>query len=190
MITRSTFETLLERLGEQGADDVRWAEGLWPPEDNFAAEIVYVICNSGMKNTVARGIYDRVIRALRAGGAVAPVFGHAGKAAAIQHIWKNRTALMVQFLQAPDRLAWCAALPWVGNITKYHLAKNFGVDCAKPDVHLARLADLHGVTAQALCEDLARATGLRIATVDTILWRACANGVLDSKTGQLRRAAA
>jgi hypothetical protein len=24
-------------------------------------------------------------------------------------------------------------MPWIGKITKYHLAKNYGVDCASPD---------------------------------------------------------
>lgn len=189
MISRTLFEIILDRLGQQGAEDVRWAQGLAPPEDNFAAEAIYVICNSGMKHMVATGIYRRVMTALHAGASAGSVFRHGEKAAAIDHIWQHRIALLVGFLQASDRLAYCASLPFIGEITKYHLAKNFGVDVAKPDVHLQRLAALHDTTPQALCAALARETGLRVATVDMVLWRACATGVLDSHTGALREAA-
>ena len=70
--------------------------------------------------------------------------------------------------------------------TKYHLAKNCGADVAKPDVHLQRLAEAHGTTVHDLCADLASRTGYRIATIDLVLWRACANGVLDARTARLR----
>ena len=51
---------------------------------------------------------------------------------------------------------------------------------------LQRLADREGVTAQQLCERLSRQTGYKIATVDVLLWRACANGVFNSRTGEFR----
>lgn len=35
------------------------------------------------------------------------------------------------------------ALPFVGAITKYQPAKNFGVSVVKPDLHLCRLAGIH-----------------------------------------------
>jgi len=93
--------------------------------------------------------------------------------------------LLGRYLVAADKVEFCASLPWIGNITKYHLAKNFGADVAKPDVHLQRLADREGTTAQALCERLAKATGYRAATVDVLLWRACANGIINSRTGEI-----
>lgn len=34
----------------------------------------------------------------------------------------------------------------------------------------------------------AQETGYRIATVDTVLWRACANGVINSRTGEIAQA--
>ena len=69
--------------------------------------------------------------------------------------------------------------------TKYHLAKDLGVDVAKPDVHLARLATRDRTTVARICARLARQTGYRMATIDTILWRACATGILDSKRYEL-----
>jgi hypothetical protein len=168
--------------------DIQWAEGLGPPSDadEFGGEVIFVICNSGMRNTVARQIFRRVMDALVAGGSAGDVFGHRGKSAAIDAIWRDRVALLAGFHAAEDKLAFCQSLPWIGGVTKYHLAKNFGADVAKPDVHLQRLADRFGCTPQELCATLAVSVGYRIATVDTLLWRACANGVVDSRTGLLR----
>ncbi|GMN03051.1 hypothetical protein MTsPCn3_17820 [Erythrobacter sp. MTPC3] len=73
-------------------------------------------------------------------------------------------------------------MPWIGPITVYHLAKNLGADVAKPDVHLERLARGDKTTSQTLCRRLSRWTGYRVATIDTVLWRACANGFLHSPT--------
>lgn len=191
MITRSDFAVIVENLGEQATDDIRWSESLRPPRLSvpFALEVVFVICNSGMKNTVARRIFDRVEQAIVQGQPVIDVFGHRGKAAAIEQVWRDKQQLLAGYLAAdglPARLAYLESLPWIGGITKYHLAKNFGEDVAKPDVHMQRLADREGCTVQQLCERLAAQVGLRVATVDTVLWRACANGVLDSRTGQIR----
>jgi hypothetical protein len=188
MITAADFLQLVDLLGEQAEDDIAWAQSLVDPTDpdTFALETVFVICNSGMKNTVARGIFDRCTAALQGGQPVFDVFKHPGKAAAIETIWRDRGQLLVGYLAASDKLAFLEALPWIGGITKYHLAKNFGADVAKPDVHLQRLADREGCTAQALCERLAVQLGLRVAAVDTVLWRACANGVLNSRTGTIQ----
>lgn len=182
---RAAFIDVLAALGQQGKDDIAWAESLGPPADaeDFALETIFVICNSGMKNTVARLIYQRIVPQIKAGGATLAVFGHKGKAAAIDLIWRERERLFAEYMAAPDKVAYALTIPWIGGITCWHVVKNFGADVAKPDVHLQRLADHEGTTPQALCEQLARDTGYRVATVDTILWRACANGIIDSVAG-------
>lgn len=187
MITADDFRRIRALLGEQAEEDIRWAEHLCPPvyADDFALEAIFVVCNSGMKNTVALGIFKRCVSALAHGEPVLEVFKHPGKAAAIETIWRDREQLLARYRAAADKLSNLEALPWIGGITKYHLAKNFGLQYAK-DVHLQRLADREGCTAQALCERLAAEVGLRVATVDTILWRACANGIMNSRTGEIR----
>lgn len=170
--------------------DIAWAENLRAPinAEAFALEIIFVICNSGMRFTTARNIYDRVVAEItrEGGGSAWGVFRHAGKAAAIDAIWKQRRSLFQKYMAADDKLEWLAVLPWIGQITKYHVAKNFGLQYAKPDVHLQRLADTFSTTPQLLCEQLAAASGYKVATVDTLLWRAAAVGVLDTRTGALR----
>lgn len=179
---------LIAFINEAGyGGDIRWSEELRPPScpRAFAREAIYVICNSGMRFKVAQQIYTRVMAAIEDGRSAGDVFGHVGKALAIDDIWAKRDALLNDYLAADDKVAWCETLPWVGGITKWHLAKNFGADVAKPDVHLLRLAALYETTAQELCERIAQSIGLRVATVDTLLWRAAAIGVLDTRTGAL-----
>ena len=165
--------------------DFRWAEGVASPRDPdaFGIEAAFVILNSGMKATVAQGIWARVRPRLHAGLLIqgSGAFGHEAKAAAIDWIWANRADLWARFLTlaTPEaQLAFLEGLPWIGPVTKFHLAKNFGVDCAKPDRWLVRLADAHGVTVDDLCFGLARATGDRVGLVDLVLWRACECGAL------------
>lgn len=180
---------LVAALDQSGyGDDVSWSETIQPPATpaEFAQEAIFVICNSGMKHTVATGIFDRVMKAIRAGKPAGEAFGHVGKTNAIDYIWLHQEKLFHEFLMAENQVDYCASLPWIGGITKYHLAKNFGVDCAKPDVHLQRLADAHGETVDGLCQRLAKQTGYRVATVDVILWRACAIGLIDPKTAARR----
>lgn len=188
MITAADFNRMRALLGDEAEADIAWAEAIQPPKDadSFALEVAFVICNSGMKNTVARGIFAKCRNALHAKTPVFDVFKHPGKSAAIETVWRDRVRLLAEYCAvhgATNKLAFLHALPWIGGITKYHLAKNFGADVAKPDVHLQRLADRESCTAQALCERLAREVGLRVASVDTVLWRACANGVINSRTG-------
>src|SRR3546814_13315753 len=75
--------------------------------EEFAAETIFVICNSGMKHTVARKIFDKCMEAIANGVSCATVFGHKGKSAALDHIWANRTQLFADHLAAPDNIQYC-----------------------------------------------------------------------------------
>lgn len=158
--------------------EITWAKNLKPVNDAgaFWAEFAWVVLNSGMKEQIARQIWNRVRPAVEWGQSAATVFGHKGKAAAIDYVWKNRERLLVEYLAAVDKIEWCESLPWIGGITKWHLAKNFGHDCAKPDRHLVRIAGVEGV--HALCARLAKESGDRIATVDLVIWRAANLGLI------------
>lgn len=183
-ITKALFEQIDRAVRAAGyTEAIEWSESAAGPRGPaaFAREAIYVICNSGMSNVVAVPIFRRCMKAVRSGRSARTVYGHPGKAEAIDWIWKHRKRLFRMFANTSDIVEFCEGLPWIGPITKYHLAKNLGADFAKPDVHLNRLADWEGVTAQQLCERLARETGYRAATIDLILWRACADGIIHSR---------
>lgn len=157
------------------AGEIQWAETVGPPRDSWAffCEYAWVVINSGMRNQIARKIWEKVRVSVEAGFPVSRVFGHKGKAGAIQGVWMRRKFLWSTYLAKPDnkKLAYLQTLPWIGLITKYHLAKNLGMDVCKPDRHLVRIADQYGKTPEELCSVLAQATGDRIGTVDYVVWR-------------------
>lgn len=63
-------------------------------------------------------------------------------------------------------------LPYIGPITVWHLAKNLGVDTAKPDRHLARVSSKLGFPdVTSFCAAIASATGERVSIIDLIIWR-------------------
>lgn len=164
--------------------EVEWAQHVEAPDaaEDFAAQAIWVILCSGMKAQVARIIEARVWAVINAGKKVkGNVLGKSGKAEAIDAIWRDRDELFRAFQAAEDKVEFCLSMPWIGNITKWHLAKNLGVDCAKPDVHLERVAAYYGTTPADLCAGLASATGDRIATVDLVIWRACNLGIVNSR---------
>lgn len=181
------YREIRQRVIDAGYEaDITWAESVAFPKDAdaFASEVVFVICNSGMKATVARPIYEKVIDCLWTYTDPATVFNHKLKCRAILDVWRRREQLYGEFESLRDdatRLAWLGNLDHIGGITKYHLAKNFGLNVAKPDRHLQRIADHAGTTPQELCERLAKASGDRVGTVDVVLWRASSLGIIDTK---------
>lgn len=176
-----TYYWLKEVVTKAGyADEISWAENIKPCENPlvFWMEYSWVILNSGMKNTVARKIWDRILEAYPTGKRASDVFGHKQKAAAIDWAWEQRYELFNAYGKASDKLSYLQSLPWIGPITKYHLAKNLGVDCCKPDRHLQRISALEGTSPEIMCSRISAETGDRVAVIDTVLWRAAAIGFI------------
>jgi len=150
----------------------------------FAEEVIYVICVSGFKATIAKAISRRCISALKKGHSAKTVYGHLGKSKAIDQVWQDRKLYFEEFKKAKN-VDWFETLPFIGPITKYHIAKNCGFNVAKADVHLVRLAKNWNTTVDKLCTHLVDQTGYRKAVVDSLLWEACRNKLISSKTGKL-----
>lgn len=188
MITLLRFRRLEAAVIRAGfLANIQWTENLRAPADadEFARAAIYVIANSGMKNSVAAPIYDRCIGALESARKIRRVFGHPGKAKAMETIWRKRRELFERYLVTKDRLQFCASLPWIGPVTKFHLSRDLGADVAKPDVHLLRLARRDRTSVERMCRRLALQSGYRIGTVDILLWRACEQRTLDSRRYEL-----
>ena len=137
--------------------------------DDFGREFMYVILNSGMNNKIAQGIYRAAIKhGIKA-------IGHPGKRAAIEEGLAKKQEWFDELKSKKtlnEQLAFLETLPWIGPITKYHLARNLGIDVAKPDRHMVKMAQYFNFpNVQKLCEYVSVQTGDRIGTVDVILWR-------------------
>lgn len=168
-------------------EDIVWAEGVRAPETSllFAREHCFVVCNSGMNFNAGTLVFNRVWDALTHNRNPYPkCLNNEPKCRAMRVVYRDRKALFAEWqaLTCDDqgKLAWLGRLPYIGEITRYHLAKNFGVDVAKPDRHLVRIAAHFGETTHSLCARLARESGDRINTVDVVLWRAAATDIIST----------
>lgn len=162
--------------------------------DEMAGEVIWIILCAGRKAQAARTIERKVWGALAEGKPVFGVFGYRGKTDAIEDVWGNREQYFkslkeVLDTETPEKLVdWCGALRYVGDDTKFQLAKNFGADVAKPDIWLCRLSGIADTprrpvrfrfqACMALCQFLSGGSGDSVATIDTMLWLACNKGIL------------
>lgn len=180
------YLSLRYQIVELGFDyQIAWAETVSEPgtAEEFAREYIFVVCNSGMKAQIARAIFERVMEAIFAGRHPSEVFGHRGKADAIWEVWQSRHLWFNKYLSVPDTemVDFFETMPWIGGITKWHLAKNCGADVVKPDRHLVRVAEMYQTTPDDLCRTLAAVTGDRIGTVDYVIWQCCNLGIIRPK---------
>jgi hypothetical protein len=172
--------------------ELLWQESLIPAafsETDLLRESAWVILCSGFRETVVRRIFDYislcfcdwesadVIHAYRdhCRALALSRFGNVRKVDAIV-----RTADYIsgagfeQFKECvlSRPVETLQLLPYIGEVTTHHLAKNLGIPTAKPDRHLKRMAASMGFdTAYQMCDELANATGDAIQVVDLVLWR-------------------
>ena len=170
---------LKQKIAERGfAGEIEWATNVadCPDSQTFACETIWVILNAGMREQVARIIQDRIWPFLHRGESSSGGFNHKLKCRAIDYVWRERERLFAEWRAADDRLEYLERLPHIGPITKYHLARNLGMNVCKPDRHLVRIAA--PLTPHEMCAMLAKATGDRIGVVDCVIWRSANLGLI------------
>lgn len=158
-------------------------------ETDFLRETAWVILCSGFRERIVRRVFDHISLCFcdwESASAIVdadPACHTAALAsfrnhmklsaivAAARHIHsRGFVAFRQAVLAAP--LAELQRLPHIGPITVWHLAKNLGLDVAKPDRHLARVSTALGFdNADHLCGDIARVSGEQRKVVDLIIWR-------------------
>lgn len=174
------FLHILDQLKPEYTEEIDWQENLKPCNDpyNFFMETCWVILNSGMKEQIARIIWDRIKIAWAQDIDISTVFKHKGKVSAIKYAKENYNKLFSDYVDSDDKINFLKTIPFIGEITCYHLAKNLGHNCIKPDRHLVRISKEYNTTPYALCLELSELSGFKIATVDIILWRAANLGII------------
>jgi len=183
-------KSLVIKMGYEG--DIDWQETRDPSmatEREFLAETAWVIMNSGMRYQVVRAkwpeireIYldfcsaedvikyrDQIItEAMK-------VFGNRRKLEAIVAVAEKLDELGIDEIKKhliDGDIDWFQQIPFIGPVTKYHLAKSFGVPVAKPDRHLVRIAEASGYDdVQEFCKAISEFSGEKIGVVDIVLWR-------------------
>src|SRR4029077_4258422 len=172
--------------------EIRWQESVSfdvLAESDFLREYAWVVLTCGMRESVVRGKFGMLSQCFwnwESASAIAAttdtcrrlalgVFNHEGKIDAILRVASSLAqGRFDAFREAlrNDLLGELERLPYIGRVTRYHLAKNLGMDVAKPDRHLCRIARSLGFQSpHDLCTCIADATGDGVRVVDLVLWR-------------------
>jgi len=173
--------------------------------DEFANEVFYVICVAGFKQTTAKKMCNKVIDFINkypnpTVDGLLTIYKNKNKINAIVKVWNNRVQLHDEFykLSNPEeKLNFLSKLPHIGNITKYHIARNLGINFVKYDIWIQRLGvALYGNIEYAkivsnsklnpeikkMCDkmfsDLEAQINEKVGYIDVVLWKACQQGLL------------
>ena len=95
--------------------------------EEFARQVIGVICQASVTPAVGRRTFERCMRALALGSTARIGFRHPGKADAVDLIWRERERLFREYDASADKLAFLAKLPWIGPVTKHSLARRLGL---------------------------------------------------------------
>ena len=191
----SSFEEIHNRL---------YNPKIFTPEE-FAEEVFYVICVAGFKQTTAKKMCNKVKDYIKEHqnpqfDDMIKIYGNVNKVNAIIKVWNNRVDLQKNFysLSTPEeKLDFLSKLPHIGNITKYHIARNLGINFVKYDIWIQRLGvALYGdeeyvekvsnsklnPKIKEMCDKmfstLESQINEKIGYIDVVLWKACQQGLL------------
>lgn len=212
-ITPSLFYYVQHLLINSGndSDNSNFAEihdRLYNPKiftpDEFAREVFYVICVAGFRQATAKKMCQKVIDYIDKNqnpnfDDLIKIYGNINKINAIIKVWNNRAELHEKFykLSTPEeKLDFLSKLPHIGNITKYHIARNLGINFVKYDIWIQRLGvALYGnleyvekvsnsklnPKIKEMCDkmfsDLEMQINEKTGYIDVVLWKACQQGV-------------
>lgn len=139
----------------------------------FMDAYIFCVFNVRMKNQIAQKMYEKFLNS----GCDLNTIGHPNKKRAIGECIEKSGKWFAGLMNCStdmERVEYLDTLPMIGEITKYHLARNLGMDVAKPDVHLVRLMKrFEFKDVQEMCRYIYERTGDRIGVVDVVLWRWC-----------------
>ncbi len=158
-------------------------------ESEFLRESAWVILSSGMREAIIQKIFPRISHSFfewesavlicdnksRCKRNALKYFNHKGKINAIVDIATSVNTIGFEIVRnniVLDGIQYLTKFPYIGPTTSFHLAKNLGLQVAKPDRHLKRIANILGYNdPQELCSDIASISSDKISVVDIVLWR-------------------
>lgn len=173
-------------------NEIDWQESINYDQltpQKFMHEISWVIIASGLSDKVVRKIFPIIKNTMfdfesselicknkkKCFEKSLKIFNHAGKINAIiyvaEYIQKNSFPFLKNRI-SEQGISFIQTFPYMGNATAYHLAKNIGLNYAKPDRHLIRITELLGYnTPHELCEEISVKIQEKKSLVDLVLWR-------------------
>jgi hypothetical protein len=150
-------------------------------KDEFFQQYVFVVLCSYWKEQYAQKEWRKFFES----GNLEAISNRRKRAAVAIGI-NNAERWLEELKQSENPIEYLDTLPMIGEVTRYHLARNIGIDCVKPDRHLVRLAEAFGygrsnkVSEQyeivmRMCKDIHNEIGGSepLGVIDVVLWRWC-----------------
>lgn len=153
-------------------------------KQDFFEEYVWAVLSAGMGEKVVEKIFPKIMHNINSPNKLRSIFAHKGKVDAILYTKKNLDTIwksLNSIKSFDEKIEFLDSLKYIGEVNKYHLARNIGFNTAKPDRHLVRIARHYKTTPEDLCNKLAKETGDKVGVVDAVLWRASERGLIDTK---------
>ncbi|MCX6673894.1 MAG: hypothetical protein NTY37_08970 [Methanothrix sp.] len=173
-------------------DEISWQSSLCFDdlnESSFLEELSWVVLCSGMKESIIRKIFGNISKCFfywasskviienkeECYGNAIKYFNNKSKISAIIFAAEMISELdfndfKINIIKEP--ISVLQQFPYIGPTTAYHLAKNIGIQVAKPDRHLVRIANAVGYSdVQLFCRYVSQLSGDSIPVVDIVLWR-------------------
>ena len=138
--------------------------------DQFFGEYVWCVLSAGMREQTVQKIWDKYFERRDP-----LVIAHLGKRKAVVAGSKNYVQWFKELRSSKDPIEYLQTLPYIGKTTKYHLARNIGIDCVKPDRHMVRLGNYFGFeNPLEMCLKIQKhISDEKLGTIDYVLWRYC-----------------
>lgn len=158
-------------------------------ESDFLREYAWVVLSCGLSEKCVRKCFDKISAAFSywesasviAGNREAcksralKVFRHELKISAIIEVACKIVSTTFPAIRLEIEKKGVSALehwPFIGPATSRHLGKNIGLNVAKPDRHLIRIADCLGYdSVDRMCKEISEISGESIAVIDLVFWR-------------------
>lgn len=174
------------------SEEIAWQMSRSPrlvTETDFLREAAWVILSAGLSSRVVDRVFPGVSEAYYDWNVDAIVaadvrcceslalrsFSHPGKIHAITALCLNLYQVGLDAAMEALRAegpAYLTGFDFIGPVTCRHLAKNLGLEVAKPDRHLLRIVGKLGWSdVQEMCAAISEVTGDSIAVVDLVFWR-------------------
>lgn len=187
------YMTAKERVIDCGyAHEIDWQaqqtiESVTEPE--FLREAAWVVLSAGMREAVIRRVFSNISVAFydwesaeeivrqkfrcrrsalihfnspRKIDSIIDIAAHVANRG-FDEVWQSVRNHGVQYI---------SQFRFMGPATSHHFAKNIGLQVAKPDRHLTRIAVSVGYSSpQSMCQDIAQLIGDEISVVDVVMWR-------------------
>jgi len=178
------YYTAYDKVQKQGfSDEIEWCRNRSfdkITKREFIVEYVFaVLASSGLREQIVRKNFDNFVDTYRNGENAFDTVKNKRQKDAIMTVFLKRDKIF-ETLQSRKtdfgKIEYLDSLPQMGPKTKYHLARNIGIDCVKPDRHLLKLATMFEYAdPDDMCRDIQRnlRPPERLGVIDVVLWRYC-----------------